>query len=172
MSFNAVADYNRFFVKVSFGLNSNLIYGMRYNYKYPIGENSFKTYYSRIAFSQTDISGSFGLVVSSRGFMRPYIEAGLGRCMNPTYREDMATEKSFESFWSDRTELRNYTELDKPFNYLLIGYGYRGDLFTISARYKIRLGHHDVYYSNLSLGMSIYTKFSKLRKHYIYQPED
>ena len=167
-----VVDYNRFFVDGSFGMNAYLINGIKYKYQYPVGSDAFKTYYTRITCGQTDISGSFGYILASRRFMRPYVEAGFGRCSYPNYIEDMSDEKSFKSYWSNRTEMRNYAEIDRPFNYLLLGYGYRGDLFAVSARYKIRLGHHEVFYSNLSLGMTVYTKFSKLRKHYIYQPEE
>lgn len=172
-SLSLAADYNRFFVDGTFGMNTYLLDGLKYKYQYPIGDDAFNTYYSRIIrLGQTEISGSFGYILSSRRYMRPYIEAGFGRCSYPNYIEDMSDEKSFKSYWSNRTEMRNYAELDKPFNYLLIGYGYRGDLFSVSARYKIRVGHHEVFYSNLSLGMSVYTRFSKLRKHYIYQPEE
>jgi hypothetical protein len=172
ISLSLAIDYNRFFVTGGFGLNSYLINGIKYKYQYPVGNDGFKTYYSRISCAQTEIEGSFGFILASRSLMRPYIETGLGRLFNPNYREDISDKKTFSSFWSNRTELRNYAELDKPFNYLLLGYGYRGDLFSVYARYKIRLGHHEVFYSNLSIGMSMYARFSKLRKHYIYQPEE
>jgi hypothetical protein len=172
ISASLVIDYNRFLISATFGMNAYLIYGTRYSYEWPMAYNDSRTYYSRIQHTQSDLSGSIGYLLSSRHFLRPFVELGFGRWFKPTYIEDMATEKSFKSYWSNRTELRNYAELDKASNYLLIGYGYRGDLFSINARYKIRLGRHEVYYSNLSLGMSVLTRFSKLRKHYIYQPEE
>jgi hypothetical protein len=172
MALNVAIDYNRFIINGSLGLNSYLVSGTKYSYTYPLGENVDRTYYSRIQHSQTDFSGSIGYILSSRHFMRPFVEIGFGRWQKPTYREDIATEKSFKSYWSNRTELKDYAGLDKAANYLLLGYGYRGDMFAIAGRYKIRLGRHEVFYSDLGIGMTVLTRFSKLRKHYIYQPEE
>lgn len=172
MSLNIVIDYNRFLINGAVGLNSYAVSGTKYHYEYPLGENVDRTYYSRIQHSQTDFSGSVGYILSSRHFMRPFVEVGFGRWQKPKYIEDIATDKSFKSYWSNRTELKTYTGLDNAANYLLIGYGWRGDLFTLGGRYKIRLGKHEVFYSDLEIGMSVLTRFSKLRKHYIYQPEE
>ena len=69
-------------------------------------------------------------------------------------------------------EIKEFMGLYKPYNFIVLGLGYRGDMFSVYARYNIRMGNYDVYFSSLSFGMAIYTKFSKLRKHYIFEPEE
>lgn len=171
MHFSAdlVAEYSRYFIMGRFGMNETPIEGLKYKYTYPVGNDGFQEYYSRIETGQTDISGSVGYILKSRRHFRPYLEIGVGRSSHPIYREDVSNTKSFSSQWTDQYELRDLTELDKPFNYLIVGFGYFNFL---SARYNIRLGHHDVFYSYFDIGIQFFTKFSQLRKHYIYQPEE
>jgi hypothetical protein len=168
---NLLVDYSRFFINARFGINSTNL-GSIYKYSYPIGGNGFKDYYSKIQYQQTDISCSFGYFINYQKFMRPYVETGVGRSAPYFYLEEVSDVKSFTSTYPGRIEMKDYLDLGKSYTYVLIGFGYRGDLFALSARYRIRVGNYDVFYSNLSLGMSVFTKFSKLRKHYIYQPEE
>jgi hypothetical protein len=88
------------------------------------------------------------------------------------YSEDFSDDKSFKTLWTGRAELQKQLGLDKAYNFLILGYGYRGDFFSFYTKYNIRVGKSEIFYSNLTFGMAVYTKFSKLRKHYIYQPEE
>ncbi|TAL73829.1 MAG: hypothetical protein EPN88_04180 [Bacteroidetes bacterium] len=169
--FTIIADYSRFFINSRFSLYSPFT-GIIYKLSYPIAGNKFLDYYSRIQFQQAEISGSFGYFLNTRSFLKPYLETGLGRTFPYFYVEDLSDDKKFKTLWSGRQELRKYLNLDKPYTYFILGFGYRGDMFSFYSRYKVRLGHNDVYFSNLSFGMAVYTKFSKLRKHYIFQPEE
>ena len=171
MSANLVVDYSRFFMSLKFGILSTPN-GIIYQYDYPIGADKFTTYYTKISYQATDITGSAGYFLSAQKFFKPYIELGAGRTSPYFYSEDMSTDRKFGSQWTGRHEIKDILELDKAYTYLLAGIGYRGDLLDVSARYRIRIGDHAAYYSTLSFGFSMYTKFSKLRKHYIYQPED
>jgi hypothetical protein len=168
---NLIVDYNRFFVTARFNLTSP-IKGDIYKLSYPIGGNQFRDYYSRIQYQRSEISACFAYYVKIQQFFRPFLEAGFGRSLPYFYQEDFSDDKSFKTLWTGRQEIRKLMALDKSYNYLILGYGYRGDLFSFYSRYNIRLGNQTVFFSNLSFGMAVYTKFSKLRKHYIFQPED
>jgi hypothetical protein len=168
---NILIDYSRFFVVTRFDINSP-IKGVIYKLSYPISGNKFEDFYSRIQYQRSEISASFAYYIKVQKFFRPFLEAGLGRSMLYFYREDFSDDKSFKTLWTGRQEIRDLMRLDKPYNYLIIGYGFRGDMFSFYSRYNIRLENKDVFFSNLSFGIAVYTKFSKIRKHYIYQPED
>jgi len=168
---NLVADYSRFFVNTRFNINST-VKGVIYKMSYPIGGNEFKDYYSKIGFQQTELSATFGYFIKVQNFFRPYIEAGVGKTFPYFYVEDFSDDKKFKTQWTGRQELRKSIGLDQSYNFLIVGLGYRGDMFSFYTRYNIRVGNYDVFYSNLSVGLAVYTKFSKLRKHYIYQPEE
>jgi hypothetical protein len=168
---NLIADYSRFFVNTRFNLSSP-VNGIIYKFSYPIGGNEFVDYYSKIYFQQTELSASFGYFIKAQRFFRPYLEAGIGRTFPYFYREDFSDNKTFKTLWTGRHEIREFIGLYKPYTYMTLGFGYRGDMFSFYSRYNIRLGNQKVFYSNLAFGMAIYTKFSKLRKHYIYQPEE
>jgi hypothetical protein len=169
--FNLIADYSRFFINARINLSLSPSKGIIYKFSYPIGGNKFMDWYTGINFMQTQISASFGYFINAQKFFKPYLEAGIGRTLPYYYREDMSYEKSFDHSW-ERFEMKELMGLYKAYNYLILGYGYRGDMLSFYTRYNIRLGNQSVFYSNLSFGIAIYTKFSKLRKHYIYQPED
>jgi hypothetical protein len=171
ISANIVVDYSRFFMSLKFGLFS-APNGIKFKYTYPIGGDQFTTYYSKISYQATDISGSVGYFLNAQKFMKPYFEMGIGRISPYFYSEDMSTDPKFLSQWTGRHEITNVLQLDKSYTYIVTGLGFRGDIMAVSARYRIRMGDHVSYYSTLSFGLSIYTKFSKLRKHYIYQPEE
>jgi hypothetical protein len=168
---NLIVDYNRFFVTTRFDLSAPLS-GIIYKFSYPIGGNNFTNYYSRIQYQRSEISACFAYYIKIQQFFRPFVEAGIGRSIPYFYQEDFSDDKSFKTLWTGRQEIRKLMELDKSYNYLILGYGYRGDVFSFYSRYNIRLGNQTVFFSNLSFGMAVYTKFSKIRKHYIYQPED
>lgn len=169
---NLIVDYSRFFVNTKLNVASTATSGVIYEYSYPIGGNGFSDYYSRIEYQQFEVSGTVGYFMNSRSYLRPYVEVGVGRTFPYFYREDMSFLKSFDKLWSDRYEMRDYLDLDKQYNFLILGFGYRGDMFSAYTRYNVRLGSQTVFYSNLTIGLAVYTKFSKLRKHYIYQPAD
>jgi hypothetical protein len=171
ISANLVVDYSRFFLSAKFGIASTPN-GIVYKYSYPIGGDAFTDYYSEISYQMTDLSGSIGYYVNRQRLIKTYLEAGLGRSSAYFYSENMSTDPKFGSQWTDRHEITEYLQLDKSFTYILTGIGFRMDIMAISARYKIRIGDFNTYYSSLAFGLTIYTKFSKLRKHYIYQPED
>jgi hypothetical protein len=168
---NILIDYSRFFVNARFNLTAPLK-GVIYKLSYPIGGNAYMDYYSKIYYQQTEFSASFGYFIKTQSFRRPYLEAGFGRAFPYFYTEDFSDDKSFDTYWAGQHEIREYMGLYKPHNFLILGYGYRGDNVSAYLRYNIRLGNQNVYYSTLSLGFAFYTKFSKLRKHYIYQPEE
>ena len=170
LGLSLIVYYSRFFVNTKLNIASTASYGIIYKYSYPIAGNQYSDYYSRIEYQQAELSGSFGYFLSSRRYFRPYVEAGIGRTFPYFFSEDVSTTKSFDRLWSDRYEMRDYLELDKQYTYLMLGLGYRGDMLSVYARYNIRLGSQTVFYSNLCFGIAVYTKFSKLRKHYIYQP--
>lgn len=168
---NMIVDYNRFFVNTRFSIAST-IKGTIYKLSYPIAGNDFLDYYSRIGYQQTELSATFGYFIKVQNFFRPYLEAGIGKTFPYFYREDFSDDKSFKTLWTGRQEIREYMGLFKSYNYLVLGFGYRGDMFSFYSRYNIRLGNNNVFYSNLAFGLAVYTKFSKLRKHYIFQPEE
>jgi hypothetical protein len=165
-----IADYSRFFVNTKLFIANTSSSGVIYKYRYPIGENDFKDYYSRIEYQQAELIGSLGYFLNTQKYFKPYVELGIGRTFPYFYSEDVSTDESFDSYWSDQYELRDYIELDKQYTFVTIGLGYKGDIMAFYGRYNIRVGNFDVYYSNFYFGLSVYTKFSKLRKHYIYQP--
>ena len=171
ISANLVVDYSRFFLSAKFGIASTPN-GIVYKYSYPVSGDAFTDYYSEISYQMTDISGSIGYYVNRQRFIKTYLEAGLGRSSAYFYSENMSTDPKFGSQWTDRHEITDYLQLDKSFTYILTGIGFRMDIMAISARYKMRVGDFNTYYSSLSFGLTLYTKFSKLRKHYIYQPEE
>ncbi|MCX6333863.1 MAG: hypothetical protein NT092_06100 [Bacteroidia bacterium] len=171
ISANLVVDYSRFFLSLKFGIAA-LPNGIVYKYSYPVGGGEFTDYYSEISYQMTDLSGSIGYYVNRQRLVKIYLEAGLGRSSAYFYSESMSTDPKFSSQWTDRHEITDYLQLDKSFTYILTGIGFRMDIMAISARYKIRIGDFNTYYSSLSFGLTVYTKFSKLRKHYIYQPEE
>jgi hypothetical protein len=168
---NILVDYSRFFFNARVNLSAP-IDGMRYKYTYPIGGNQFTDYYSKIYCQQAAITGSFGYFFSPQQFFKPYLEVGIGRASPYFYQEDFSYDKSFKKLWSNHNEIKEYMGLYKPYNFLVLGLGYRGDMFSVYTRYNIRMGNYDVYFSSLSFGMAIYTKFSKLRKHYIFEPKE
>jgi hypothetical protein len=168
---NIIVDYSRFFINGRMNITAP-IKGVIYKLSYPVGGSSFSDYYSRIQYQRFEFSATFGYFLKTSTFMRPFIEAGFGRSSPYYYREDFSDDKKFNSLWYGRAELQKQLALDKSYNFLVLGYGYRGDFFSIYAKYNIRVGKQDIFYSNLSLGFAGYTKFSKLRKHYIYQPEE
>jgi len=168
---NLIVDYSRFFINGRANLTAP-IKGVIYKLSYPVGGNSFADYYSRIQYQRTELAASFGYILKGETFVRPYIEIGFGRSMPYFYREDFSDDKSFKTLWTGRAELQKQLGLDKAYNFLILGYGYRGDFFSFYTKYNIRVGKSEIFYSNLAFGMSVYTKFSKLRKHYIYQPEE
>ena len=169
---NLVADYSRFFVSTKLNLVQAGTNGIIYKYSYPIAENQFKDYYSRIGYAQTELLGSFGYFLNTQKYFKPYIELGLGQNFPLLYTEEVSTDPDFDTYTSNQYELRDYMELDKQYTFLMVGFGYRGDILAVTSRYNIRLGNQDVYYSTFFLGIAAYTKFSKLRKHYIYQPSE
>jgi hypothetical protein len=168
---NIAVEYNRYFAKIR-GNFSNLMNGIVYKYSYPISGDRMQDYYTRILFQRTELSGSFGYLLNTQKFLKPYIELGYGRVFPYLYAEDFSTDKDFKSLWRGRHEVKELMQLDKSYNFLMLSFGYRMDMLSVYARYSARLGNYDVFYSNLSFGIAFYTKFSKLRKHYIYQPED
>jgi hypothetical protein len=171
ISANLVVDYSRFFLSLKYGIASTPN-GIVYKYSYPVSGDKFTDYYSEISYQMTDLSGSIGYYVNRQRLLKTYLEAGLGRSSAYFYSENMSTDPDFGSQWTDRHEITDYLQLDKSFTYILTGIGFRMDIMAISARYKIRVGDFNTYYSSLSFGLTVYTKFSKLRKHYIYQPEE
>jgi hypothetical protein len=170
--FNIIIDYSRFFVNTRVNLSLPPQKGVIYKYSYPIGGNEFSDWYTAVFYMQTEVSASFGYFLNAQWFFKPYIETGIGRTFPYFYREDFSFEKSFDHSWSDHNVMREYLGLYKSYNYLMLGFGFRGDMFSAYTRYNIRLGDQSVYYSTLSFGIAVYTKFSKLRKHYIFQPEE
>jgi hypothetical protein len=171
IGFNILVDYSRFFISTRINL-STTITGTIYKLSYPISGNKFQDYYSKIGYQQTETSASFGYFLKVQKFFKPYVEFGIGRALPYFYREDFSTDKKFKTLWAGRQEIKEYVSLYKPYTYLIVGFGYRGDMFSFYSRYNIRMGNQNVYYSNMTFGMAVYLKFSKLRKHYIFQPED
>jgi hypothetical protein len=168
---NIIIDYSRFFINTRLSISSP-VNGLIYKFSYPIGGNKETVYYSKVQFQGADLSASFGYFLKVEKLMKPYLEAGIGRSMPYFYREDLSTDRDFLTQWLGRQEIKKYMGLYKPFNFLMIGIGYRGNMTSIYTRYNIRIGHREVFYSNLSFGIAFYTRFSNLRKHYIYQPEE
>jgi len=168
---NLIADYSRFFVNTRATLNST-IKGTIYKMSYPIAGNTFTDYYSKISYQQSELAATFGYFIKAQKFLRPYVELGIGKTFPYIYREDFSDDKKFKTQWTGRQEIRNYLDLYESYNFMILGYGYRGDMFSFYTRYNIRLGKQEVYYSSMAFGLAVYTKFSKLRKHYIYQPEE
>lgn len=168
---NIVVDYSRLFMSLRGGIFT-VPNGVKFRYEYPVGGDEFTTYYSKMQYFCGDISLSIGYFMNAQRFMKPYLEAGVGRVAPYMYNEDMSDDPKFLSQWTGREEIKNTIQLDKSYTYLLAGVGLRGDLLAFSARYRMRIGDFPVYFSTLSFGITIYTKFSNLRKHYIYQPED
>lgn len=173
LGLSLIVDYSRFFVNTKLAIASSSTSGIIYKYSYPIAGNQFIDYYSRIEYQQAELSGSFGYFLSSKSYFRPFVELGIGRTFPYFYSEDVSTSKSFDYTLAGRNdEMRDYLGLDKQYTYLMLGLGYRGDMLSVYTRYNVRLGNQTVFYSNLCFGIAVYTKFSKLRKHYIYQPSD
>lgn len=170
--FNIILDYSRFFVNTRVNLSLPPQKGVIYKYSYPIGGNEFSDWYTAVFYMQTEFSASFGYFLNAQKFFKPYLEVGFGRTFPYYYREDFSYEKSFDHSWTDQSEMKEFLGLYKSYNYLMLGFGYRGDMLSVYTRYNMRLGDQSVYYSTLSFGIAVYTKFSKLRKHYIFQPEE
>jgi len=170
-SLNLNAEYGRYFINTRFGLNSTLN-GLIYKMSYPIGGKQFTDYYSRIQFQKTELALSFGYILNPQKYLKPYFEAGFGKSMPYFYREDFSTDKTFSKLWSGQEEIKELLSLHESYNFLMLSAGYRADFFSCYVRYTTRLGDYPVHFSSLTFGIAAYTRFSKLRKHYIYQPDE
>lgn len=168
---NLWLEYHRYYLNVRGNLSSPTKEIM-YSYTYPVGGDIDLTYYSRIMYQQFQFSAAAGYFLNTQRLFKPYIEAGLGRSLPYFYREDYSTIKDFSYAWFGREEIKEQTGLSHPSNFLVLSTGVKANSLAFYLRYLIRLGNHDMFYSNLSIGFSASTKFANVRKHYIYQPEE
>jgi hypothetical protein len=172
MGVHLILDYSRFFINTKFAILGNTS-GVVYKYSYPISGNKFRDYYSKIEYQQLEVHGSLGYFLSSKKLYRPYIEAGFGRAFPYLYTETVYDSKSYDHYYSGmKDEMKELMGLNKQYNFILTGLGYRGSYVSVYLRYIFRLGYHDVYFSYFTFGVAAYTKFSRLRKHYIFQPPE
>jgi len=165
-----VFDYSRYFITAKAAMTR--FDGVVYKYAYPIANQEFITYFSKIDFQQIEVQGNLGLFLNSRSFARPYIEAGFGRAFTYVVNENVALDNKFDKIWRGRNEVSGLINLDKSYSFLSFSYGVRIDFISFYARYVARIGNFDTYFSYLALGMSASTSFGKIRRNYIYQPPE
>lgn len=143
---------------------------------YPVAGNSFENYYSKISYGGYCITPIVSNVFSSRRMFKLYAEAGLPYMM--LSKGLMSETVSYDSrkggsltYLKNKNEIINELGLTHDYFNILVGIGFKSSIFSISLRYinkinKIADPSNNIGY--FTLNMSIYTKFSKLKKHYLY----
>lgn len=160
-------DYGRYtFTGCASMTNSG---GYKFAYSYPIANDQYVNYYSKIEFSTTEFSPSLSYSFFSKSFTRLFVESGFAYVIPVNVTEKMAVNKDFKSYWSNRDELKTFMDLSKPYYNGLIGVGVRVFTFSFGLKYYFKLNNiNTIYYSYFTMNMSAAVNFSKLRKHYIY----
>jgi len=131
--------------------------GFMYHYRYPLGEGTSESFYSRLAYNQMEFALSLAYYLRAGGKFRPFFEWGAGEAFPLSFRETVSYDKTFVRLWPERNILGNVMNISDPFPFISFAYGYRSNHISIYLRYMFRNGSYQVFHSVLWLGMSIFT---------------
>ncbi len=167
-------DYGRYLFSAELGYFIQQNDGLKTKLSYPIGNNEFRNYYSKISYAGYSLSPIIGYVLNGRRSFKLYAEAGLPFVV---LNESMVSEKialarkSSTDSWSDQDEMTSEYGLTHDYLNWMAGIGYRISAGSMSIRYISKINNASDTGSRLgyfTLNITALTNFSKLKKHYIY----
>ncbi|MBI5540807.1 MAG: hypothetical protein HY951_12155 [Bacteroidia bacterium] len=143
---------------------------------YPVAGNNFENYYSKISYGGYCITPIVSNVFSSRRMFKLYAEAGLPfMILNKALMSETVSYESRKggslTYLKDKNEMINEFGMTHDYFNILVGIGFKSSMFSISLRYINKINKINDPANNLgyfTLNMSVYTKFSKIKKHYLY----
>ncbi len=172
-SFIANVDYGRYIFTTEFGYFFQND-GLRTKLSYPIGYNEFNDYYSKISFTGYSINPIVSYVITNRHTLKLFAEIGLPYAIQnrALLNEKIAYgPKSADTYMANQNEMISEFGLDHDYFNLMFGIGYRLATGSFGLRYVNKLNSKSDTESNLgyfTINISVFTNFSKLKKHYIY----
>ena len=172
-SFITSVDYGRFILSADFSYYTQSD-GLVTKLSYPIANNEFSNYYSRISTTCFNLSPIVSYVLTNRHTLKLFVETGLPyTILNKSLVTEKIVygEKSSESYLSNQDEMKNEFGLNHDYFNFMLGIGYRISSGSISIRYINKINSKSDYGNNLgyfTFNLSAFTNFSKLKKHYIY----
>ena len=167
-------DYGRYIFTAEIGYYFQQNDGLKTKLSYPIANDQYWNYYSKISYTGYSLNPIISYVISTRHIFKLYGEVGIPfMILNESMvSEKIASErKNGSRYWSDQDEMISELGLTHDYFNLMVGIGYRMSVSSFSIRYINKLNTNADTGSNLgyfTFNISVLTNFSKLKKHYIY----
>lgn len=163
-------DIGRWKFSIS-GSSNNQTLGAKFTFQYPVADEQFEEYYSRIQFSEFVISPTVIYILTPDRSLPLFVEAGWCKAFPLSLKEDFSSHKDFSKLWKDVHELRDDINMDTPYNKYLFGIGGGNSMMSVSLRYYIKFNYdvlNENIFSYFTINFSFYSNFSKLRKNELF----
>lgn len=172
-NFITCIDYGRFLYTVEAGYFTTGTSGLFTKLAYPVADENFNTYYSKITFGGYKLRPLIGFIVLPKRFFKLYAEAGITRVFLTQFlvNEELSNKKKDGYVWRNQDEIKSELGLTENHLNAVIGAGFRTSFFSVGIRYENKLNKSYQPKNNLgqlTFYFSGYANFSKLKKHYIY----
>lgn len=173
MSFIANIDYGRYIFTTEFGYFFQND-GIRTKLSYPMAYDGFFNYYSKISYNGYSINPIVSYVLTNRRTLKLFAEIGLPYMIlnKGLLKEKIAYgPKSTDSYLPNQNEMISEFGLNHDYFNVMLGIGYRLASGSFSLRYINKINSKHDTGSNIgyfTVNLSVFTNFSKLKKHYIY----
>lgn len=139
--------------------------------KYPVSDDEYRIYYSRINNGGSRFLVSLHYILSPARIRKHFAAVGFANISPMNYKEDISLQRDFKKGWYNEYELLPVFRFYNNYNIYLLEYGIKNSNYSLSLRYYFRwnrLTPNDNFYSYLTLSISMITNFSGLKKQILY----